>query len=120
MVKSSLIVINMISVQNLLAPKLSVEKTTLPYFLCLAISAISLNFSHISIKLKNEIKKFNQIAIILASPEASRGNFLPYLWLLRRFLARINIETRQLHRSRKAIIKRIFFVTFRLEFVKIL
>ena len=35
------------------------------------------NFSHISIKLKNEKKKFQVASNILASPEAGRGNCLP-------------------------------------------
>ena len=40
-----------------------------------------INFSHISLKLKkNKIKNFKRTAIaILASPEAGRGNCLPYV-----------------------------------------
>ena len=38
-----------------------------------------LNFSHISIKLKNQIKEFQADSDILASPEAGRGNCLPYV-----------------------------------------
>ena len=38
-----------------------------------------LNFSHISIKLKNQIKKFQVGSNIFASPKAGRGNCLPYV-----------------------------------------
>ena len=39
----------------------------------------ALNFSHISIKLKNQNKKFQVDSSILASLEARQGNCLPYV-----------------------------------------
>ena len=38
-----------------------------------------LNFSHVSIKLKNQNKKFQTDSNILASPVAGQGNCLPYV-----------------------------------------
>ena len=40
-----------------------------------------LNFSHISIKLKNQNKKFQTDHNVLASPEAGRGNCFLYVLL---------------------------------------
>ena len=74
------IVINTVSVQNLLeAFVVSLGKTL--SFASWFWQAV-LNFSHISIKLKNKNKKFQADSNILASPEAGRGNCLANLLVL--------------------------------------
>ena len=72
----AMIVINLVSVQNLFAPICcAFGKDTSRHFSLLGGFG-KLNFGHISIKPK---KYFQRDSNILASPEAGQGNFLPYV-----------------------------------------
>ena len=80
-IKSAVITIDTVSVQNLLAPFCCVlgENTLRHFPLAWRSSQAVLNFSHICIKLKNQNKKLQSDSNSLASPEASRGDCLFYV-----------------------------------------
>ena len=77
---SAVIVINMVSVQYLVALFCCVlGKDTLRHFPCWQSWQAVLNFCHICINLKKQNKKFQLNRNMLASPEPGRSNCLPYV-----------------------------------------